>query len=439
MFNEVNELLNENKIKMMTKMAIYEKNEGKSMLKTAKYFKGDYIAFGVLKTVIATTFAGVILLAMYFLCNAEGMIRDINNLDYIGLAKKFALYYVLMLIVFCVIAGFVYYFRYENTRKGIKRYFSRLNKLERFYTGQKKKLKNPVFALLLSVICAFLPGGFTLIVLSAFILIQLYVIAPEFALLVLCVMLLMYLLYFRFAPKTAYILIITAMFCWMKIPFVLPVAIGLCSSVAAVIPVSFGVIMYYIIRTASDYEAAISDDSLSESMKQISYLIESLLKNRQMLVLIIAAAVTIIVVYIIRRQKIDHSWKIAIIVGSITQFLILVVGQIALKSDFNIVLIIIGTILGVAAAYICNIVFFALDYKRTEYVQYEDDEYYYYVKAVPKINVANADVRIKHINAKKTKKTDDIRQMRTGDTAKDNGYAVSNEEDDDILFYDDDK
>ena len=98
--------------------------------------------------------------------------------------------------------------------------------------------------------------------------------------------------------------------------------------------------------------------------------------NRQMLVLIIAAAVTIIVVYIIRRQKIDHSWKIAIIVGSITQFLILVVGQIALKSDFNIVLIIIGTILGVAAAYICNIVFFALDYKRTEYVQYEDDEYY---------------------------------------------------------------
>lgn len=126
LFNEVNKLLNENKIKMMTKMAIYEKNEGKSMLKTAKYFKGDYIAFGVLKTVIATTFAGVILLAMYFLCNAEGMIRDINNLDYIGLAKKFALYYVLMLVVFCVIAGFVYYFRYENTRKGIKRYFQGL-------------------------------------------------------------------------------------------------------------------------------------------------------------------------------------------------------------------------------------------------------------------------------------------------------------------------
>ena len=222
-------------------------------------------------------------------------------------------------------------------------------------------------------------------------------------------------------------------------PFVIPVAIGLCSSALAVIPVSFGIVIYYIIRTASDYEAAISNQSLTESMKQISYLVGSLLKNRQMLVMIIAAAVTIIVVYIIRRQKIDHSWKIAIIIGSITEFLILVVGQIALKADFNIVLIIVGVILGAAVSYICNIVFFALDYNRTEYVQYEDDEYYYYVKAVPKINVASADVRIKHINAKKTKKTSDIRQMRTQDSARNNGSAAANEEDDDILFYDDDK
>lgn len=132
-------MLNENKVKMMTKMAIYEKNEGKTMLRTAKYFKGDYIAFGILKTVIATTFAFMIIAAMYVLCNAQGLIEQINNLDYMGLAKKVALYYILMLIVFCVISGFVYNYKYEKTRKGLKRYFSRLNKLERFYTGQKKK------------------------------------------------------------------------------------------------------------------------------------------------------------------------------------------------------------------------------------------------------------------------------------------------------------
>ena len=53
-------MLNENKVKMMTKMAIYEKNEGRKMLRTAKYFKGDFIAFGILKTLITTTFAFMI-------------------------------------------------------------------------------------------------------------------------------------------------------------------------------------------------------------------------------------------------------------------------------------------------------------------------------------------------------------------------------------------
>ena len=49
-YNEVNVLLNENKVKMMTKMAIYEKNEGRRMLRTARYFKGDYVAFGYYAT-----------------------------------------------------------------------------------------------------------------------------------------------------------------------------------------------------------------------------------------------------------------------------------------------------------------------------------------------------------------------------------------------------
>lgn len=131
-------MLNENKVKMMTKMAIYEKNEGKKMIRTAKYFKGDFIAFGVLKTLITTTFAFFIVVIMYALCNAEGLVQNINAMDYVALGRKVALYYVLMVAVFAVISGFVYNFQYEKSRKGLKRYFSRLNKLERFYNGQKK-------------------------------------------------------------------------------------------------------------------------------------------------------------------------------------------------------------------------------------------------------------------------------------------------------------
>ena len=75
--------------------------------------------------------------------------------------------------------------------------------------------------------------------------------------------------------------------------------------------------------------------------------------------------------------------------------------------------------------------FFAVDFRRTEYVQYEDDEYYYYVKAVPKINVAGEDVKVKQINARKTRKASDINDVRQAKST-----TAATEEDDDMIFFD---
>ena len=124
---------------MMTKMAIYEKNEGKKMLKTAKYYKSDFIAFGVLKNIIAVTFAYIIIVMLYALCNIEKMIADISSINYAKVGGKIAIYYIVMLVAFSIIAGFVSSYQYEHSRKGLKRYFSRLNKLERFYKVHKNR------------------------------------------------------------------------------------------------------------------------------------------------------------------------------------------------------------------------------------------------------------------------------------------------------------
>lgn len=137
--NEVISLLNENKVKMMTKMAIYEKNEGKKMLRTAKYYKVDYIAFGVLKNIIAVTLAYIIIVVLYAFCNIEKMIADISSMNYARIGGKVAVYYIIMLVAFSIIAGFVSSYQYEHSRKGLKRYFSRLNKLERFYKVHKDR------------------------------------------------------------------------------------------------------------------------------------------------------------------------------------------------------------------------------------------------------------------------------------------------------------
>ena len=45
---------------------------------------------------------------------------------------------------------------------------------------------------------------------------------------------------------------------------------------------------------------------------------------------------------------------------------------------------------------------FNVDYSRTETMQFEDDDYYYYVKAVPKLTISAPDKVVKHISEKNT-------------------------------------
>ncbi len=297
--------------------------------------------------------------------------------------------------------------------------------------GYMTKIKNPVIALAVSVLCAFLPNGFMLFALSVFMLLHIYAISAEYAIIVLCILLIMYLLYFRFTPKQGILLIITVMMSSLHIPYVLPVAVGLCCSGAAVIPVSFGVIIYYIIKTASDYEAALTTQTASDSMQKISYMTESLLNNKEMITIVAAFVLTILVVYFVRRLRVDYAWTYAIIAGTAVQFVILIAGAVIFNVNLSFIPMIAGTILGAVLSYICQIIFFNVDFKRTEYVQYEDDEYYYYVKAVPKINIVNADVKVKQINARKTKEANDISDVNISSR---NVNAAASESDDEITF-----
>lgn len=64
-------------------------------------------------------------------------------------------------------------------------------------------------------------------------------------------------------------------------------------------------------------------------------------------------------------------------------------------------MVIIGGLLSTGVAWLAQMFLHSVDYVRTEYTQFEDDEYYYYVKAVPKIQVLPAEKSIKRINAQK--------------------------------------
>ena len=68
----------------------------------------------------------------------------------------------------------------------------------------------------------------------------------------------------------------------------------------------------------------------------------------------------------------------------------------------DIMLLVIGNVVTLVVGLL--LVFFArgFDYSRTEHVQFEDDEYYYYVTAVPKVHITASDKEIKRITSETT-------------------------------------
>ena len=57
-------MLNEERIKLMTRMASYEEHEGRRNMAIGNYFRSDYIGFQVMKSIISATLAFAIVLGI---------------------------------------------------------------------------------------------------------------------------------------------------------------------------------------------------------------------------------------------------------------------------------------------------------------------------------------------------------------------------------------
>ena len=76
-------------------------------------------------------------------------------------------------------------------------------------------------------------------------------------------------------------------------------------------------------------------------------------------------------------------------------------GGLIMQVRISLLDLVIGTAVSVLIALLVEFFVFSVDYSRTEYAQFEDDEYYYYVKAVPKMSIAIPDKKVKKINTRR--------------------------------------
>ena len=133
-------------------------------------------------------------------------------------------------------------------------------------------------------------------------------------------------------------------------------------------------------------------------ISQLMTYLQQVFQNKEMIITIIAFVIVLFLVYQVRRMAISHAWKSASAAGAVVSIVIMAAGSAVLDVKISYPELILGNVATVIVGLILELLFFAVDYSRTESVQYEDDEYYYYVKAVPKIVVAAPEKTVKRIN-----------------------------------------
>jgi hypothetical protein len=265
--------------------------------------------------------------------------------------------------------------------------------------------------------------NFLLVAAAAVTLLHIYALSLESVIVVGVAYLLMMFLYFRFSPKDSMLVILTPICFVLKVPYAIPVAAGLIGTPTSVISTGCGVAVYYILSYISKNQvpeavtAPVTEDGAASMINKFRFIIDDLFGNKEIPVFVAAFAITILAVYLIRRLSIDRSWLIAIFAGTLLDILVLLGGDLTFKLYLSVPGMILGHVVAIAVAVVIMFFRFNVDYTRTERVQFEDDEYYYYVKAVPKNTVKPEERRVKKIKGE-TKKDAAEYHMRRSVTEK---------------------
>lgn len=273
--------------------------------------------------------------------------------------------------------------------------------------GYDAKLTRLPVVILLSLVGAFTPSSVLVLLAAAISIGHVYFASKILAVLLLVILFILYFLFVRFTPRMGYVLLAIPILFVIKIPYVIPLLLGMIATPAAIVPAGCGVVIYYLFINIREAAAATINSSVEDVFALYKSVIDNMISNKEMMLAIGAFAAVILVTYLIRKTKIDYSFYIAIGAGVLTNMLAFLIGDLQLNTTNQIGIMIAASLASGIIVLLIQFFRLTLDYTAIERTQFEDDDYYYYVKAVPKIKVTVPKKNVQKINVQKT----------TGDTS----------------------
>ncbi len=266
------------------------------------------------------------------------------------------------------------------------------------HIGFISSLTHPIVVIAISAICAFLPTMMTTVLAALLVLLHFAVLAPGIAAVSAVIFFVMFAMYFRFTPGKAHVLLLTPIAFTARVPIAIPIVFALLCGPSCTVPIAFGIIVYYMLSYVKTYATIIGTVAEGGIANQIITFTQYVFSIKEMWIYIISFAVCLVITYYIRKMAIDHAWEIATVAGVLVHIILMAFSHIVLNTKISYGILILGSVLTLVIAFVLKILFFSVDYSRAEHLQFEDDEYYYYVKAIPKISVAVPEKTVKKIN-----------------------------------------
>lgn len=251
-------------------------------------------------------------------------------------------------------------------------------------TGYSMAFGSTKVAVLMAVISAVTSDGIGLGLGALLLTGQLFSANVEIGVVFLLLFLVLYCAYIRFFPKTIWIVLFAPVFFLVKLQFLLPILAGMLVGPAAMFSVGIGCIIYYFMIAAGDYVDALASAGGTEIAASYKFIFEALKGNKELVLTVAVFAVIVLIVAIIYKLSFDYSWYVAIAIGGVFEIILFLVGNVTTGADMSLTSVVIGSLVSVIVAAVVQFWKTVVDYSKVEKTQFEDDEYYYYVKAVPK-------------------------------------------------------
>ena len=269
--------------------------------------------------------------------------------------------------------------------------------------GYFEALTGVVPMLFLSIICAVVPVSIFVLIFALVVLLHLFKLSMVLAAVALVVFLLFYFIYLKFAPDQGILIVLYPVLARLNLHYMIPLVGAMTFNPFAALPIAFGVIFMKIIGYLQE-AASLGDPGtdIKEIMTSYQYIFDKLLADKEIVAYIVVFTLVILIVYGISRLPVYYSWYIAIGVGTLVNVIGLAIQSSGVEG-MSVAMVVVGSVIGGLLAALAQFMGCTLDYAGKESLQFEDDDYYYYVKAIPKIQITQAERTVKTYGKKQKK------------------------------------